>query len=41
MTYGSEKSQEVLDEDKEIEDFPLQIAEDGIRVVPVEEIFGQ
>ncbi|MEM7354632.1 MAG: pitrilysin family protein [Acidobacteriota bacterium] len=41
MTYSIEKPAEVLEEDKEIEDFPLTIAEDGVRVVPVEDIFGQ
>ncbi len=41
MTYASEKPEEVLIEDEEIEDFPLQIAEDAVRVVPVDEIFGQ
>ncbi len=40
MTYASEKSAEVLAEDKEIESFPLSIAADGVRVVPVSEIFG-
>ncbi len=41
MTYGSEKSAEVLAEDKIIESFPLQIAEDGVHLVPVDTIFGQ
>ncbi len=41
MTYASEKSEEVLAEDKEIEVFPLAIAEDAVRIVPVDEIFGQ
>ncbi len=41
MTYASEKPEEVMAEDKEIESFPLQIAEEAVRIVPVEEIFGQ
>ena len=41
MTYGSEKPEEVMLEDKEIEVFPLEIAEDAVRIVAVEEIFGQ
>ncbi len=41
MTYGSEKSAEILAEDKEIETFPLAIGEDAVTIVPVEEIFGQ
>ena len=41
MTYASEKPEEVLAEDKEIEVFPLAVAEDAVRVVPVDEIFGQ
>jgi len=41
MTYASEKSAEVLAEDKIIESFPLQIAEDGVHLVPVDTIFGQ
>ncbi len=38
MTYGSPKSDEVLEEDKVIESYPLEIA--SVRTVPVEEIFG-
>ncbi|MEM7582362.1 MAG: pitrilysin family protein [Acidobacteriota bacterium] len=41
MTYASEKSAEVLAEDKEIERFPLAIAEGGVTIVPVSEIFGE
>ncbi len=41
MTYASEKPEEVLIEDEEIEDYPLQIAEDAVTTVPVDEIFGQ
>ena len=40
MTYASDKPPEVLIEDEEIEDFPLAVAEDAVRVVPVDEIFG-
>jgi len=39
MTYANEKPPEVLAEDEEIEVFPLGIAEDAVRVVPVDEIF--
>ena len=39
MSYGSPKPQEVLAEDAEIEDFPLRIAADGVRIVPVDQIF--
>ncbi len=41
MTYASDKPQEVLIEDEEIEDYPLRIAEDAVTVAPVDEIFGQ
>ncbi len=41
MTYASDKPEEVLIEDEEIEDFPLQVAEDAVRVVPVDGIFEQ
>ncbi len=39
MTYGSPKSDEVLEEDKVIESYPLGIA--SVRTVSVEEIFGK
>ena len=39
MTYASDKPEEILIEDLEIEDYPLRIAEDAVRVVPVDEIF--
>ena len=41
ITYASEKSEEVLKEDKEIEAYPLQIAADAVHIVPVSEIFEQ
>ncbi len=41
MTYASQKPDDVLIEDEEIEDYPLQVAEDAVRVVPVDKIFGQ
>ena len=40
MTYDLQKSEDVLIEDQEIEDFPLRIAEDAVKIVPVDEIFG-
>ncbi len=39
ITYASDKPEEVLIEDQEIEDFPLGVAEDAVRVVPVSEMF--
>ncbi len=39
MTYAAPKPEEVLLEDKEIESFPLRIAEDGVSVVAIDEIF--
>lgn len=39
MTYASEKSAEILEQDKEISTFPMSIAADRVRVVPVDEIF--
>ncbi len=41
MTYASQKPDEVLAEDKEIEVYPLAIAEDAVRIVPVGEIFSR
>ncbi len=37
--YPSEKPAEILDEDKEIEVFPLRVSADNVTIVPVEEIF--
>jgi zinc protease len=39
ITYASEKPPEVLAEDREIAAFPLKIAAEKIRIVPVDEIF--
>ncbi len=41
MEYGSPKSEEVLKEDEVISTYPLGIAADAIKIVPVEEIFGK
>ena len=39
MTYANSKPDEVLEEDKQIETYPLNIGEERIRIVPVEEMF--
>jgi zinc protease len=39
ITYDSQKSAQIVEEDKAISTFPLGIAAANIRVVPVEEIF--
>ncbi len=39
MTYASDQPEEVLIEDLEIEDYPLRVAEEAVRVVPVDEVF--
>ena len=41
MSYSIEKPEEILEEDKEIEAFPLGIAENGVTTVPVDEMFAQ
>ena len=41
IEYASMKPEEVLAEDKEIESYPLEIAEDAVRVVSIDEMFGQ
>ena len=41
MTYGTPKPPEVLEEDKEIQVYPLRIRRDAIRIVPVEEMFAR
>lgn len=41
MTYSIDKPAEVLAEDKEIEAFPLGIAEDGVTIVPVDDMFAK
>ena len=40
ITYASEKPAEVLAEDKEIESYPLGVAEDAVSIVSVDQIFG-
>ena len=39
VTYDTPKPEEVLTEDREIEMYPLEIARENIRIVPVEEMF--
>lgn len=39
MSYSIEKPAEVLEEDKVIESYPLNISEDDVTVIPVTEIF--
>lgn len=39
ITYTSPKSQDILDEDKSIIDYPLNFKKEKIQVVPVEELF--
>jgi len=41
MSYESEKTADILAEDKEIESFPLNIAADAVRIIPVGEIFKE
>lgn len=41
MSYGNEKPAEVLQEDKIIESYPLNISEDAVTVIPVTEVFEQ
>ena len=41
MTYASEKPPEILAEDEEISTYPLGIAAEAVRIVPVEEIFAR
>jgi zinc protease len=41
IKYGSPKPREILDEDKIIEKFPLEIAAANARIVPVEEVFAR
>ena len=41
MKYESPKPQEVLDEDKVIEAYPLGIKRDAIKIVPVDQMFAQ
>jgi zinc protease len=39
MQYNTAKPQEVLDEDKIVERWPLHLSKDNVRVVPVETVF--
>lgn len=39
ITYASPKPQQVMDEDKEISTFPLNIKAENVRIVPVAELF--
>lgn len=39
ITYGSPKSAEVLEEDKEIIAFPLKVKAENVRIVPMEQLF--
>ena len=41
ITYPTPKPPEVLEEDEEIEVFPLNVAEDAVQVVPVDQIFEE
>ncbi len=41
ITYPTPKSEEILAEDEEIVVFPLTVAADAVRIVPVEEIFAE
>lgn len=41
ITYPTPKSEDILAEDEIIASYPLAIAEDAVKVVPVGEIFGQ
>ncbi len=39
MTYNSPKPQQILDEDKIIEKFPIPLKAENVRIVPVTEVF--
>jgi hypothetical protein len=41
MTYANPKPEAVQAEDREIQAYPLHIARNAIRVVPVEEMFAR
>jgi zinc protease len=41
ITYATPKPPEVLEEDKAIQAYPLHIAKDAIRIVPVEQVFAK
>ncbi|RMG38128.1 MAG: insulinase family protein, partial [Methanobacteriota archaeon] len=39
ISYNSEKPAEILEEDKEISTYPLEIAAENVTIVPVEQVF--
>jgi hypothetical protein len=39
MTYNSPKPQEVLDEDKIVERWKIDLKPEAVRIVPVEKVF--
>jgi zinc protease len=39
MTYNSPKPEAILEEDKAVGRYPLQISADSVKIVPVEEVF--
>lgn len=39
ITYDSEKAKHILDEDKEIESFPIKVKAENIKIVKVENVF--
>ena len=39
MTYNSPKPAEIVEEDKVVEKFPLHLAADDVRVLPVDQVF--
>lgn len=41
ITYPTPKPKEILDEDKKISVFPIQVTPEKIRIVPVEEMFAK
>ncbi|MCI0635887.1 MAG: insulinase family protein, partial [Actinobacteria bacterium] len=41
ITYREEKPPAILEEDREIQAYPLRISRDAIRIVPVTEVFAR
>jgi zinc protease len=39
ITYNSPKSQTIMDEDKIIQTYPINVSADNVRIVPVEQVF--
>jgi zinc protease len=39
MTYNSPKPQEILDEDKVIQVYPIEVSEKNVRITPVDQVF--